>query len=76
MTGAAPEMDETKTGRLDHKIEKLKIVKQVLGTEAMRSDVRADSTGLCLIERAPWGVIGMACRRRIRFRRWRATRSM
>ena len=54
------EMDETKIGRLDHKIEKLKIVKQVLGTEAMRSDVRADSTGLCLIERAPWGVIGMA----------------
>src|SRR6185437_5706504 len=54
------EMEETKIGRLDHKIEKLKIVKQVLGPEAMRSDVRADSTGLCLIERAPWGVIGMA----------------
>jgi aldehyde dehydrogenase len=54
------EMDETRIGRLDHKIEKLKIVKQVLGVENMRSDVRADSTGLCLIERAPWGVIGMA----------------
>ena len=33
---------------------------QVLGVEAMRSDVRADTTGVCLIERAPWGVIGMA----------------
>ena len=54
------ELAESKIGRLDHKIEKLKIVKQVLGVEAMRSDVRADSTGLCLIERAPWGVIGMA----------------
>jgi aldehyde dehydrogenase len=54
------EMEETKIGRLDHKIEKLKIVKQVLGVEAMRSDIRADTTGVCLIERAPWGVIGMA----------------
>ena len=54
------ELAESKIGRLDHKIEKLKIVRQVLGVEAMRSDVRADSTGLCLIERAPWGVIGMA----------------
>ena len=54
------EMEETKIGRLDHKIEKLKIVRQVLGVEAMRSDVRSDTTGVCLIERAPWGVIGMA----------------
>ena len=54
------EYAETQIGRVDHKIEKLKIVKQVLGVEAMRSDVRADTTGVCLIERAPWGVIGMA----------------
>ncbi len=54
------EMAETRIGRVDHKIEKLKIVKQVLGVEAMRSDIRADTTGVCLIERAPWGVIGMA----------------
>lgn len=54
------EYEETKIGRVDHKIEKLKIVKQVLGVEAMSSDVRADTTGICLIERAPWGVIGMA----------------
>jgi aldehyde dehydrogenase len=57
---ARQELAESKIGRLDHKIAKLKNVKLVLGTEAMRSDVRADSTGLCLIERAPWGVIGMA----------------
>jgi aldehyde dehydrogenase len=25
----------------------------------MRSDARSDRTGLCIIERAPWGVIGM-----------------
>jgi aldehyde dehydrogenase len=53
------ELDETKLGRLDHKVQKLEIVKNVLGVESMRSDARTDSTGLCLIERAPWGVIGM-----------------
>jgi aldehyde dehydrogenase len=25
----------------------------------MRSDARSNPTGLCIIERAPWGVIGM-----------------
>ncbi len=53
------ELDETTLGRLDHKIEKLQNVKYVLGVEAMKSDVRTDASGLCLIERAPWGVIGM-----------------
>ena len=56
---AKMELDETKLGRLDHKVQKLEIVKNVLGVESMRSDARTDSTGLCLIERAPWGVIGM-----------------
>lgn len=56
---AKMELEETKLGRLDHKIEKLKIVKNVLGVEAMRVDARTDATGLTLIERAPWGVIGM-----------------
>jgi aldehyde dehydrogenase len=56
---AKMELDETKLGRLDHKVQKLEIVKNVLGVEAMRSDARSDSSGLCLIERAPWGVIGM-----------------
>ena len=53
------EMDESGIGRADHKIEKLRIVKYVLGVEAMQSEVRSDASGLCVIERAPWGVIGM-----------------
>ena len=53
------ELEETKVGRLDHKILKLQNMRYVLGVEAMRSDARSDSTGLCMIERAPWGVIGM-----------------
>jgi aldehyde dehydrogenase len=53
------ELAETGLGRLDHKIEKLHIIKNVLGVEAMRIQARADASGLCIIERAPWGVIGM-----------------
>lgn len=53
------EMDETKVGRLDHKIQKLTNMRFVLSVNAMRSDARSDKTGLCIIERAPWGVIGM-----------------
>ena len=53
------EMEETKVGRLDHKILKLTNMRFVLGVESMRSDARSDSTGLCIIEHAPWGVIGM-----------------
>jgi aldehyde dehydrogenase len=53
------EMEETKVGRLEHKILKLTNMRFVLGVEAMRSDARSDSTGLCIIEHAPWGVIGM-----------------
>jgi aldehyde dehydrogenase len=53
------EFEETKVGRLDHKILKLTNMRFVLGVEAMRSDARSDRTGLCIIERAPWGVIGM-----------------
>jgi aldehyde dehydrogenase len=53
------ELEESKVGRLDHKIQKLKNMQFVLGVEAMRSDARSDRSGLCVIERAPWGVIGM-----------------
>jgi len=53
------ELEETKVGRLDHKILKLTNMKYVLGVDDMRSDARSDRSGLCLIERAPWGVIGM-----------------
>jgi aldehyde dehydrogenase len=53
------ELEETRVGRLDHKILKLTNMRLVLGVEAMRSNARSDSTGLCIIEHAPWGVIGM-----------------
>lgn len=53
------ELEETKLGRLDHKIQKLINIPYVLGVEAMRSEARSDASGLCVIERAPWGVIGM-----------------
>ena len=56
---ARMELDETGLGRLDHKIEKLKAVKYVLGVEAMSSGARSDASGLCVIEHAPFGVIGM-----------------
>jgi aldehyde dehydrogenase len=53
------ELDETRIGRLEHKVGKLRAMRYVLGVEAMQSAARSDSTGLCVIERAPWGVIGM-----------------
>ena len=53
------ELEETGLGRLDHKIDKLKIIRNVPGVEFLRVEARTDTTGLCLIERAPWGVIGM-----------------
>ena len=53
------ELAETKVGRLDHKILKLQNMKYVLGVEGMSQGAMTDATGLCLVERAPWGVIGM-----------------
>jgi len=52
------EMDETKIGRLDHKIEKLKIVKLAPGVEFLRTDAMTGDHGVTLIEYAPFGVIG------------------
>ena len=52
------EMEETKIGRLDHKIEKLKIVKLVPGVEFMRTDAKTGDFGVTLTEYAPFGVIG------------------
>jgi aldehyde dehydrogenase len=34
-------------------------MRYVVGVEAMRSEARSGQTGLCIIEHAPWGVIGM-----------------
>lgn len=52
------EMEETKIGRLDHKIEKLKIVKLVPGVEFLKTDAITGDKGLTLTEYAPFGVIG------------------
>jgi aldehyde dehydrogenase len=53
------ELEETKVGRLDHKILKLTNMRFVLGVDALHTEARSNHTGLCLIEHAPWGVIGM-----------------
>ncbi|MDB4786890.1 aldehyde dehydrogenase EutE [Planctomycetaceae bacterium] len=52
------EFEETKIGRLDHKIEKLQIIKLVPGTEFLRTDAVSGDHGLTVTEYAPFGVIG------------------
>ncbi|MGH7214412.1 MAG: aldehyde dehydrogenase, partial [Tepidisphaeraceae bacterium] len=53
------ELDETKIGRLDHKIEKLRILELVPGVEFLRTNAMSGSNGVCLEEFAPFGVIGI-----------------
>jgi aldehyde dehydrogenase len=53
------ELEETRVGRLGHKILKLTNMRFVLGVDALQTQARSNETGLCLIEHAPWGVIGM-----------------
>ncbi|HYO09713.1 MAG TPA: aldehyde dehydrogenase [Tepidisphaeraceae bacterium] len=53
------EIDETKIGRLDHKIEKLQILELVPGVEFLKTYADSGSNGLCLHEFAPFGVIGI-----------------
>ena len=52
------ELDETKIGRLDHKIEKLQIIKLVPGVEWLRPDGRSGDHGITLEEYTPFGVVG------------------
>ena len=53
------EMQETKIGRLQHKIEKLKTLgEQTPGVEFLSSQVFSGDHGLAVIEHAPFGVIG------------------
>ncbi len=53
------EMQETRIGRLKHKIEKQRGVGQLMpGVEFLRSDVFSGDNGLTVIEYAPFGVIG------------------
>ncbi len=52
------EMEETKIGRLEHKIEKLKTLGELTpGVEFLRSEVFSGDDGLAVIEHAPFGVI-------------------
>jgi aldehyde dehydrogenase len=53
------ELDETKIGRLDHKIEKLQILELVPGVEFLTTNANSGSNGVCLEEFAPFGVIGI-----------------
>lgn len=52
------EFDETRIGRLDHKIEKLKILKLVPGVDWLRPDGRSGDHGITLEEYTPFGVVG------------------
>ena len=52
------ELEETGIGRLDHKIEKLRIIRLVPGVEWIRPDARSGDHGITLEEYAPFGVIG------------------
>src|ERR1700704_5390690 len=51
------ELEETKIGRLDHKIEKLKIIKLVPGVEWLHPDGRSGDHGITLEEYTPFGVV-------------------
>jgi aldehyde dehydrogenase len=51
------ELEETKIGRLDHKIEKLQIIKNVPGVEWLRPDARSGDHGITLEEFTPFGVV-------------------
>jgi len=52
------EFEETKIGRLDHKIAKLQIIKLVPGVDFLRPDARSGDHGITLEEYTPFGVIG------------------
>lgn len=51
------ELDETRIGRLDHKIEKLKIIKLVPGVEWLNPYGRSGDHGISLEEYTPFGVV-------------------
>jgi len=50
-------LEETKIGRLDHKIEKLQIIKLVPGVEWLHPDGRSGDHGITLEEYTPFGVV-------------------
>jgi aldehyde dehydrogenase len=52
------ELDETRIGRLDHKIEKLRIIELVPGVDWLRPEGRSGDHGITLEEYTPFGVVG------------------
>ena len=52
------ELEETRIGRLDHKIEKLQIIKLVPGVEWLRPDALSGDHGITHEEYTPFGVVG------------------
>jgi aldehyde dehydrogenase len=54
------ELEETKIGRLVHKIEKLKVIAdRIPGVEFLRTDAYSGENGVTLQEYAPFGLIGV-----------------
>lgn len=54
------EFEETRIGRMDHKIEKLVIVgEKVPGMEMLVTEAVSGDHGLTVTEYAPWGVLGI-----------------
>jgi aldehyde dehydrogenase len=54
------ELEETRIGRLEHKIEKLIVAGQKIpGVEFLRTDACTGENGITLTEYAPFGVIGV-----------------
>ncbi len=52
------EFEETRIGRLEHKIGKLQAIRTVPGIEALRTEAVSGTDGLTVTEYAPFGVIG------------------
>jgi aldehyde dehydrogenase len=54
------EFEETKIGRLPHKVDKLKVVAdRIPGVEFLRTEAFSGENGITLTEYAPFGVIGV-----------------
>jgi aldehyde dehydrogenase len=54
------ELEETKIGRLKHKIDKLKVIAdRIPGVEFLRTDAFSGENGIALQEYVPFGVIGV-----------------
>jgi acyl-CoA reductase-like NAD-dependent aldehyde dehydrogenase len=54
------ELDETKIGRLEHKIDKLRIIgERIPGVEYLRSEAASGDHGLTITEYGPFGTIGV-----------------